>query len=244
MPYVRRRIKHKKTTYKRKSKKSSKQLTIGGFREKTSIPRGIFPISIMKKLRYVDTITLNPSSVALALHAFRANSIYDPDYTGTGHQPRGTDNIMPTLYNHYTVVGSKMVARYIPEVAKSTNSLPMYFFSTLATTANPLTAETPDSTIFESAMIKNKVVIRGGDDGNTRKFPTITNTFSAKKFFRAKSIVGVSPYRATYNENPTEEAFFTLYGMDISGGDPPAYSIEVTIDYFVVFTEPNNFAIS
>lgn len=41
------------------------------------------------KFKYFDTVTLDPSAVpnTPAKHVFRGNDLYDPDYTGTGHQP-------------------------------------------------------------------------------------------------------------------------------------------------------------
>jgi hypothetical protein len=36
------------------------------------------------------------------MHHFRTTAVYDPDYTGTGHQPYGFDQ-HSRLYNHYIV---------------------------------------------------------------------------------------------------------------------------------------------
>jgi len=191
----------------------------------------------MQKLRYIETITINPGAAGRAYHAFSANNLYDPNYTGTGHQPRNFDNLA-AYYNHYTVVGAKMTARYIPEVAKSTSSAPAYLWATITTYVDPLAGENADASCFEGPACGKRVVVRGGDDGNTAKFPTVVKQFSAKKLFGTKNIVGVTPYRASVTSAPTEEAYFTVYMQHISGNDPPVYSIEVTIDYIAVFTEP------
>lgn len=38
----------------------------------------------MVKLRYVDTVSINPGAAAVLPHFFSANGIFDPDETGTG----------------------------------------------------------------------------------------------------------------------------------------------------------------
>ena len=61
-----------------------------------------FPSTGKFILRYSDTITLNPAMGATGHHLWRANSIYDPDYSSAGHQPYGRD-ILAQIYNHYVV---------------------------------------------------------------------------------------------------------------------------------------------
>lgn len=57
------------------------------------------------KLRYVGYGTMNPAAaVTSTCHVFRLNSLYDPDYTGAGHQPYGYDQ-MSTFWTDYRVVG-------------------------------------------------------------------------------------------------------------------------------------------
>lgn len=66
-----------------------------------------FPKSIVTKLRYVDNITFTSTSGSVNLNNFRANSIFDPDQTSTGHQPMFLD-IYTQVYNNYRVLGSKI----------------------------------------------------------------------------------------------------------------------------------------
>lgn len=65
-------------------------------------PLGSFPARKTVALRYVQTVSLDPSAATNAIQVFRANSIFDPDYTGTGHQPMFRDNYA-TIYNEYKV---------------------------------------------------------------------------------------------------------------------------------------------
>lgn len=70
-----------------------------------------FPAKGHFVLRYSDQITLNPTVGANAFYHFRANSIYDPDYSSAGHQPYGHDNL-EGIYKSYVV--DKAVMTLVP----------------------------------------------------------------------------------------------------------------------------------
>ena len=58
-----------------------------------------FPNSIITKLRYADTYEGTGTSGARYQNVYRANGIFDPDATGTGHQPLYRDNWV-NIYNN------------------------------------------------------------------------------------------------------------------------------------------------
>ncbi len=54
-------------------------------------------------LRYHETFVVNPGLGGTpGFYVFRSNSCFDPNFTGTGHQPRGYDQIM-TMYQYLAV---------------------------------------------------------------------------------------------------------------------------------------------
>ena len=56
------------------------------------------------RLTYTDALNLTVvGNGGYALYTFRTNSIYDPDYTGTGHQPLMRD-LWASQYDYYTVL--------------------------------------------------------------------------------------------------------------------------------------------
>ena len=62
---------------------------------------------VTTKLVYTDTILLSSTgSVAFNTHTFRANSVFDPDWTGAGHQPTRFDQLA-ALYQRYEVLKSR-----------------------------------------------------------------------------------------------------------------------------------------
>jgi len=63
-------------------------------RKKTPIYRpvfGGFTSRLTTHLKYVQSNSLNATASGLAVQVFRVNNPYDPDYTGTGHQPMWYD---------------------------------------------------------------------------------------------------------------------------------------------------------
>lgn len=65
-----------------------------------------FPQKIIAKHKYATTVQSTLTSGIISQYLFNANSMYDPDRTGTGHQPFGYDTFA-TIYNRYRVLGVK-----------------------------------------------------------------------------------------------------------------------------------------
>lgn len=82
------------------------------------ISRGLSPFPNTKFVRhkYVDSVLFPGGAVAgaSANYVFRANSMYDPDYTGSGHQPLFRDE-MAAQYSYYTVISSYIKVTFPPE---------------------------------------------------------------------------------------------------------------------------------
>lgn len=70
-----------------------------------------FPNSIITQLRYCDYMQLNSTSGASTSQLYRANGIFDPDYTNVGHQALYRD-AYAAIYDYYTVLGSKMTVTF------------------------------------------------------------------------------------------------------------------------------------
>lgn len=69
------------------------------------IQGGAFPATLFTKHRYSQQLILYTDNLTNRTGtevAFRLNSLYDPDFTGTGHQPLGFDQLTP-IYKVYRV---------------------------------------------------------------------------------------------------------------------------------------------
>lgn len=70
-----------------------------------------FPNSIITTLRYCDISRKTITDGATTSSLYRANGLYDPDYTNTGHQPMYRDT-WADIYDYYTVLGSKITVHF------------------------------------------------------------------------------------------------------------------------------------
>lgn len=200
------------------------------------LPVGGFPSRKIAKLRYVDTISLDAGIGTYAVNEFRANSLYDPDKTGTGHQPSNFDK-MATIYDRYTVLGAKCTVYWVPTSSTIVTPPPLLALHVSENGGEIATAHGSGgiNNVLEQPRLARSTQYVGVYNGT----PTVlTKYFSAKKFFGVKDIVGVGVYSADVTTNPTEGAFFEV-GC-ISPDDtvnPGAITVRVEIEYIAMFTE-------
>lgn len=192
----------------------------------------ILPLKFATTLKYVQNVTITNSVVGICnAHTFRANSIYDPDFTGTGHQPRGTDQFLGSgaLYEHFTVVGSKIRVR---------------FNNTNATTTALCGIWLREASTFSTTKSDNLEVRTGRwkqlPPSNNGVQPVVTTmTYSPKFSGIAKPWTSNTAIRGLASGNPSIEAYYHVW---VCAQDDTlnigAVNATVEIEYAVVFSEP------
>ena len=226
-----------------KFKKLKKKITLK--KRRKALPLGGFPEKHTARLKYVDFVTLNPSAsgsaVPLITH-FRANSLYDPDLTSSGHQPRGFDELA-AIYDHYCVIGSKIKVSFEND-KDHVQAAGQYCFLMLQDTNN-----TPTSLIdILEESNKNKVAYKQRNSVSSRNV-TLTKNFSPYKMFgipKKDSLVNNIGLNARTNNNPSEDAIYTI-GIacaTTTTTDPGPVVARVEIEYIAVFTEKRPMAMS
>lgn len=95
------------------SRKKSTGRKVIPYRKKPRVPRFNDVLRPMRvKMRYQDGVVLASTAlIGFTTYAFRTNSLFDPDWTGTGHQPYRFDQLA-AIYRKYTVVGSKITVEF------------------------------------------------------------------------------------------------------------------------------------
>lgn len=201
------------------------------WRQQTSIQKGLgFSNGQIVKMRYVGEFFMNPGLGSVASHIFRANGLYDPDYTSSGHQPYGFDQWM-TYYNQFTVLGSKCTARFLNYQGTSGNACMVGIqLKDTATVDN-----TNPNDIIEQGRSKWTLI---QPFGGTRDQAMVTKGFSTKKYYQAYNSLD-DIYRGSALADPTEQAYFHIIagGFDPSS-DPTGLRVHVVIDYVVKLNGP------
>lgn len=226
MPYRKKRYGKRKFRRPYRGKRSYKRRGYSGFRTSTMLSG--LPGSRSARLRYNDVVGITSTSGILAGYVFRANSAFDPNQTAAGHQPMGFDT-WAGLYNHYTVVGSKITAVVMQQ---QTNSAPCMcgLYLSDGTTA----AFTTPSEYKEAKRGTSKVF--GGYQASGKAF--VSSQFSAKKFFNITDIKdNWRTLGAPVTANPTEDAYYHFWYATLDG-TTESILVSFTIDYLVMFHEP------
>lgn len=227
MPLKPKRTYRKKKNYKKNAKKKMalSRLPIGGF-----------PASQLVKLRYVAEVDLDVDSVSgYARHVFSANGCYDPDITGTGHQPSNFDRWIDQ-YKNYTVLGSKFKAIVVPTTLNSV--VPGLVGCMLSTTGTQIQNSAGLVDILEQPNNRRAHQLTAGRD-IANPFATVTNYFSTKKFFgKGKgNVVADDDLQGTVSTNPQQQGYYELYMYSLDLNNPGKCTFIVTIDYTVMFHE-------
>lgn len=93
--------------------------------------RGVIPAGTVCRLKYAANFVLTANLGVLNIHKFRLNGLYDPDQTGTGHQPMGFDQISLRYYK-YRVYRVRWIVQF--QAPTGTNACQVHVIPVNATT--------------------------------------------------------------------------------------------------------------
>jgi hypothetical protein len=201
--------------------------------ESRKIPIGL-PQQYMTRLKYCDEVSINASATQAANYDFRANDLYDPDVTSTGHQPMGFDQLA-LFYGRFTVLRSKITVTPMQETVN--NTVPGALGIALVQAAGALHNDTIGQ-CFEQKLVTKPLEV-----GIASLLPykrNLTMSFDARKFFGYSPSI---PLRddvldCTASASPSRVAYFEVFIASIASNDPAATNCLVEIEYEVLCKEP------
>lgn len=218
----RRKFQKKKKTFKRKSmgtKRTYKAANIS-----RAISTGFAPI-VKFKHTYVNTKQLDSVTGAIGNYLWCCNGMYDPDITGTGHQPYYFDQ-MGAIYNHYTVIASRITVDFAP---RSTDES---VICVLSLNDDSTITPTVIDTLREMGSSKSLVLSYGAV--RTRR---LTLGWSMKKGFGSAGTLANSLLRGDTGNNPSETQNFCVSIRSTDSASTTAVFATVKIEYIAMWNE-------
>jgi len=187
------------------------------------------------KTRYVDRVEIDPGTVGTpAVHFFSCNGLFDPDITGSGHQPIGFDQMVGTLYDHYTVIGARISIQ-------AQNVDTTYSQTVVITVQDNSVADTDFRSVLENGNTKYMFLAPGGSGGNSK---TLKANINPNKFLGRAKPMSEDDLRGTASANPVEQCFFGIYAFPDDAANSSPVRCLVTIDYLAILTEPKKLGVS
>lgn len=217
----------KKKVYKKKAyvKKSSpvKNLSM------VTLGQG-FPKKIMMTHKYHSYIQVASVAGSTWVQNFSANGMYDPDITGTGHQPMYYDQAS-AVWAHWTVVGSKITVKFTNAIAANSMSACHLYLNDDATVTPANVA------LGEQSSSKNVIIPFGSTDNHVKSL-----SYSAKKTFGG-AILSNNSLLGTATSDPTESVVFSICGLCPNVGSATV-NLDISIEYIAIWTELRDLAAS
>lgn len=198
----------------------------------------LFAASHRCKLPYYEQALSVTSGVGtLANYFFFANGCYDPNTTGTGHQPMNFD-VMMTYYEQFTVIAAKITATVKNDNATFPCKAGIYL-------SPDTTSITDPQRIVENGLIRSVDLINKNNYGDLH--PVSLNCDVIKYFGRSASVRALLDdvnLQGTAATNPAEGVYFVICTWNPYTTDAITVLFDVIIEYDVIFHEPRKQVVS
>ncbi len=193
------------------------------------VPRPVgIPATSNTTHRYCEMGLLNGTSGALGVYTWKANSLFDPDSTGGGHQPYGFDQFK-AYYATYQVMASRMYVECITAVA--------------ATLAGVITSTeaTPGSTLTAANLLMEP----GRGQGGLVNVGAPTRAFEAR--WDLKQLYpdhDPGDFQAAVGADPSNVDYYTIFHQEPNLTASPVLYYTVVIEYHCIWKNPVTLASS
>lgn len=209
----------------------------------TRLPTGM-PETYTCKLKYNCQFAMNaPGAGAMAVQSFRANSLFDFDLTGAGHQPTPFDQ-MANFYLKYFVRSVKFVLSPMRSKDDSGTSGFVYYGMILQP-ASGFTAGLLYDDIMQSEKNTKavKVFMTTGSDSSPHGM-----TGPCKLYYSAKKYYGKGydddDYKAGVGTNPQLGPILDCFACNPLGTDPSTVNFNMYAEIIATFSDPKVIGIS
>ncbi len=211
---------NKNKNRKKNNQRGTRELAI-------SVPQPIgFPDRYHTTLRYSDSLVINPG-VSYGQYTFRGNSLFDPDYTSTGHQPLYFDQLS-AVYGRYRVISCLIKLKVISVGSVATQMVIIPVSEVTTFTSQSLALEHPRAKVLPIVGVSGYQTASSSYNMSTRKILGLTQT-------QLQDI----DYSAATSANPLQLWYYIVYAYEPGGGNVHT-AFTVTLDYVCEFFDRDN----
>lgn len=184
-----------------------------------------FPDRMRCTLTYSSLyISVIANSAAAGRQQFSMNSLFDPDFTGTGAQPEYFDQLS-ALYNRYRVYGAAIKVVCLPfttagaQINVPTNVVLVPSAQSLASVNVDDAAGLPRA--------QNRVVTGNMDQSNV----TLVAAHSVSEILGVKDVEGADRLQATISASPAEQCLFSIIARTADGTTATSLGVSVRLTF-------------
>lgn len=200
----------------------------------TQVQRGITPFAaeFLCTFRYFERVSLQNSNAVntASTYSFRLNSLFDPNYTGTGHQPYQFDQLTG-IYNNYIVERTAFKVTFRnTDAAGSYNGIfvgaSVFTDTNVADSANGKTL----SEIKEKAVTQVRPVAIQLNSENFITMQSVIDMARCLGMSKVSYMGNLEDHGAQYSANPTRTVYLELciVDPDANSGSDMVADVELT----------------
>lgn len=179
-------------------------------------------------LKYSQNITLTNLTTVASNQVFRLNSIFDPDFTGGGHQPYGFDQLA-ALYNRYRVLKTHWKVQW----GGANNTIPVL----VTPTNGALPVAITTGATFEAASEVPFASVRMLSSGGPTIICSGTMPLNVLGGVSVREFVADDRFEATTSANPAEVVLLNVASFNPNAVTSVVYFV-ITLEYYVDLHDP------
>lgn len=206
-----------------------------GIKNALSYRTPVFRISpYITKMFYYDYVKqLTPVLGVPDVDFYSANSLYDPDTTGVGHQPIGFDQIM-LMYEQFTVTHARIKVTF--QNANDHNTRVAIYLS-----PDAIGITDPIKLMENGTLVTDVLQGNNGATQATQSLKTLEYNIDVKKYFGRRNnreMLNDPELHGNVAANPLEQVYFGVTAWDPYGANNETIAYDVILEYSAIFTEP------
>jgi hypothetical protein len=184
---------------------------------------------------------ISPSLGVATSRFYSANGMFDPDVSGTGHQPMGFDQMMLS-YEQATVMATRISVSFI--AGGNPARVGIYLSPDTTNITDPI--RLVENGLLVSASL-DSAMVSGTGGGGERKV-TLTQTCNVAKYFGRpanRSLLNDDDLQTTAASNPPEQVYFGIVAWNpFQAASGTVVDYDVLIFYDVIYHEPRKLTVS